>query len=266
MLWTMGPKETTSGPQAIRCNKNHPWIPGLVALGEGRGHNSSSQGKMSQWPWFLLPRVTIFYGGPSGNGTSRLFNNVKECLPEISEPKQKDWDVKNNVSTLGKVVVVMPHASGEIFEPGVRKSRGSLITGGLDPSTVPCPPIPALWFRGAHRWAGQQPRHSVSKPGPTLRDPMDCSNARLPCPSPSPGVCSNSCPWNPWCHPIISPSVVPFPSALGSSVGSRISPKKRFADRRTWLEEKVRFTHPVGKPLLKCFRSIKGVRGSYPCL
>ena len=48
--------------------------------------------------------------------------------------------MKNNVSTLGKVVVVMPHASGEIFEPGVRKSRESLITGGLYPSTVPCPP------------------------------------------------------------------------------------------------------------------------------
>ena len=26
-------------------------------------------------------------------------------------------------------------------------------------------------------------------------------HARLPCPSPSPGVCSNSCPWSRWCHP-----------------------------------------------------------------
>ena len=29
-------------------------------------------------------------------------------------------------------------------------------------------------------------------------------HARLPCPSPSPGVCSNSCPLNQWCHPTIS--------------------------------------------------------------
>ena len=34
--------------------------------------------------------------------------------------------------------------------------------------------------------------------------------ARLPCPSPTPGACSNSCPLSRWCHPIISSSVVPF--------------------------------------------------------
>ena len=34
----------------------------------------------------------------------------------------------------------------------------------------------------------------------------------LPCPSPSPWVCSNSCPLYQWCHPIISSSVTPFSS------------------------------------------------------
>ena len=38
-------------------------------------------------------------------------------------------------------------------------------------------------------------------------------HARLPCPSPSPGVCSNSCPLSQWCHPTVSSSVVPFPSS-----------------------------------------------------
>ena len=37
---------------------------------------------------------------------------------------------------------------------------------------------------------------------PTLCDPMQ--HARLPCPSPSPGVCSKSCPLSQWCDPIIS--------------------------------------------------------------
>ena len=37
-------------------------------------------------------------------------------------------------------------------------------------------------------------------------------HARLPCPSPSPGIFSNSCPLSQWCHPIISSSVVPFSS------------------------------------------------------
>ena len=39
-------------------------------------------------------------------------------------------------------------------------------------------------------------------------------NARLPCPSPSPGACSNSCPLSRGWHPIISSSVVPFSSCL----------------------------------------------------
>ena len=40
--------------------------------------------------------------------------------------------------------------------------------------------------------------------------------ARLFYPSPSPGVCSNSCPLSQWCHPTISPSVVPLFSCLQS--------------------------------------------------
>ena len=35
-------------------------------------------------------------------------------------------------------------------------------------------------------------------------------HARLPCPSPSPRVCSQSCPLSRWCHPVISSSVTPF--------------------------------------------------------
>ena len=41
-------------------------------------------------------------------------------------------------------------------------------------------------------------------------------HARLPCPSLSPGACSNSCPLSWWCLPTISSSVVPFPSCLQS--------------------------------------------------
>ena len=39
---------------------------------------------------------------------------------------------------------------------------------------------------------------------------------RLPCPSPSPEACSNSCPLNWWCHPIIPSSVTLLPSHLQS--------------------------------------------------
>ena len=41
-------------------------------------------------------------------------------------------------------------------------------------------------------------------------------HARPPCPSPTPGVYPNSCPSSCWCHPAISPSVVPFSSCSQS--------------------------------------------------
>ena len=42
--------------------------------------------------------------------------------------------------------------------------------------------------------------------------PHGLQHIRCPCPSLSPGVCSNSCPLNWWCHPTISSSVIPFSS------------------------------------------------------
>ena len=42
--------------------------------------------------------------------------------------------------------------------------------------------------------------------------PNKWQHARPPCPSPSPGVHSDSCPLSQWCHPAISSSVIPFSS------------------------------------------------------
>ena len=46
--------------------------------------------------------------------------------------------------------------------------------------------------------------------------PHGLQHARLPCPSPSPRACSNSCLLSQWCHPTISSSVVPCSSCLQS--------------------------------------------------
>ena len=46
--------------------------------------------------------------------------------------------------------------------------------------------------------------------------PHELQHARPPCPSPTPGVYSNSCPLSWWCHPTISSSVIPFSSHLQS--------------------------------------------------
>ena len=46
--------------------------------------------------------------------------------------------------------------------------------------------------------------------------PHGLQHARPPCPSPTPRVCSNSCPLSQWCHPTISSSIVPFSCYLQS--------------------------------------------------
>ena len=51
--------------------------------------------------------------------------------------------------------------------------------------------------------------YSVAKSCLTLQ-PHWLLPARLPCPSLSPRVCSDSCPLSCWCHPTISSSVTPF--------------------------------------------------------
>ena len=50
--------------------------------------------------------------------------------------------------------------------------------------------------------------------------PHESQYARPPCPSPTPGVYSNSFPLRRWCHPAISSSVIPFsscPQSLSAS-------------------------------------------------
>ena len=49
-------------------------------------------------------------------------------------------------------------------------------------------------------------------------------HARPPCPSPTPGDYSNSCPSSRWCHPAISFSVVPFSSCPQSLPASESFP------------------------------------------
>ena len=46
--------------------------------------------------------------------------------------------------------------------------------------------------------------------------PHESQHARPPCPSPTPGVHSDSRPLSQWCHPAISSSVVPFSSCRQS--------------------------------------------------
>ena len=58
--------------------------------------------------------------------------------------------------------------------------------------------------------------------------PHGLQHTRLPCPSPTPEACSNSCPSNRWCHPTILSIVVPFSSCLQTFPASGSSPMSQF--------------------------------------
>ena len=58
-----------------------------------------------------------------------------------------------------------------------------------------------------------QAQFSCSVLSDSLR-PHGLQHTRPPCPSPTPRICSNSCPLSWWWHPTISSSVIPFSSCL----------------------------------------------------
>ena len=70
---------------------------------------------------------------------------------------------------------------------------------------------------------------SVAQSCLTLWEPMDCmQHTRLPCPSPTPRACSNSCPWSQQCQSTISSSVIPFSSCLQPFPTSGAFPMSQF--------------------------------------
>ena len=97
----------------------------------------------------------------------------------------------------------------------------------------------SLWILWSHtfKWAGKKPKRvsnrehwssagwfpvslyvgfsSVQFSRSVVSDflwPHGLQHARPPCPSPTPGAYSNSCPLSQWCHPTISSSVIPLSS------------------------------------------------------
>ena len=58
--------------------------------------------------------------------------------------------------------------------------------------------------------------------------PHELQQSRPPCPSPTPGAYSNSCPVSHWYHPTISSSVIPFSSCHQSFPASGYFPMSQF--------------------------------------
>ena len=74
-----------------------------------------------------------------------------------------------------------------------------------------------------HKYAFSSVQINHSVVSNSLR-PHELQHSRLPCPSPTPGVHSNSCLSSQWCHPAISSSVVPFSSCPWSLSASESFP------------------------------------------
>ena len=70
---------------------------------------------------------------------------------------------------------------------------------------------------------------SVSQSHLTPCDTVDCKQARPPCPSPSPEVCSHSCPLHQRCHPAISFSDALFSFCPPSLPASGTFPMSRLS-------------------------------------
>ena len=74
-------------------------------------------------------------------------------------------------------------------------------------------------------WVSDQIKDQISRS--VVSDslpPHEPQHARPPCPSPTPGVHSDSCASSQWCHPAISSSVVPFSSCPQSLPASESFP------------------------------------------
>ena len=69
---------------------------------------------------------------------------------------------------------------------------------------------------------------SVQFSRPVSLWPHGLQHTRLPCPSPTPGACSNSCPSSRWCRPTILSSVIPFSSCPQSFPASGSFPTSLF--------------------------------------
>ena len=77
--------------------------------------------------------------------------------------------------------------------------------------------------KAAPMWESLVQFSSVTQSCPTLW-PHESQHARPPCPSPTPGVHSDSRSTSQWCHPVISSSVVPFSSCPQSLPASESFP------------------------------------------
>ena len=134
----------------------------------------------------------------------------------------------NSLSYVIFLVILWPWCSFFFFNWNIEIYNVVIVSAAQQSESAPCiHDFPLFWisfpFRSQGHWAEfpvlnrrfslVQFSHSVVSKS---LQPHGLQHARLPCPSPTPGAYSNSCPLSQWCHPTISYSVIPFSSFLQS--------------------------------------------------
>ena len=147
-----------------------------------------------------------------------LYWDLKEQLLFLQVPKvamdeeQECWVLKTEGEPWGEPQVY--HQASEICWP----STGGTLRRKF---TVTC--SPREMTKETHRYVPVSCCCSVAQS--CLFGIPWTAGLQVPCPSPSPRVCSNSCPLSWWCHPTISSSVIPFSSYPQSFPTSGSFPK-----------------------------------------
>ena len=155
---------------------------------------------------------------------------VQHQIPELAQIHSIELVMQSNHLILCRPLLLLP----SIF-PSIRvfSNESVLSTGGQSiwvSASVSVLPINiqdwfplgltgliSLQFNGLSRFfsnSSVQFTHSVMSDS---LQPHESQHTRPPCPSPTPGVYSNSCPSSWWCQPAISSSVVPFSSSPNPS-------------------------------------------------
>ena len=114
---------------------------------------------------------------------------------------------------------------------GKERARGSWPYDAGNPKLLLCANLEGWDGEGSlgrgSGWGGTHvrlwPIHIISQFSRSVESdslqPHGLQHARPPCPSPTPGPCSNSCPSSPWCRLTNSSSVAPFSSRLSQHQG-----------------------------------------------
>ena len=142
--------------------------------------NSAVGGQMCsvpQWLLWLWADIWVLFGSPSRDGSPSLISSWYST--HASDPFLSDWNISRWKAL----------SFNFLFYPGVELINNVVLV--------------SVQF-------------GLSVVSNSLR-PHGLQHARPPCPSPTPGVHSNSCPSSQWCHPAILSPVIPFSSHLQSS-------------------------------------------------